>query len=309
MASIYSEFQIPGNDPRLVESCVVVMRKYNQYALVDGSTAVERARQVSEALINMNWNKQGIKQLVLEAKQRLLPLHELDWIKDNERACYFVWATLRNEQFLKAPTSPIQIFGSELSKLLQNEELASSYIELNLKINPSNSKERYEAITNFFDRGGEPLDWQRNLIGYLKSQWSYIFKGRKPFHWLSPDDKEQLDWAWEYIGKLRNSNENERPSLSSLQAIGYQEMYLAIYAAYDTWKVDHSTKRLFLNDFNKAWHQKKHRDNRKGKKVCNFVLKEKTKEHLDELASKSGKKLNQLIEELIEREYAINGKK
>lgn len=80
-------------------------------------------------------------------------------------------------------------------------------------------------------------------------------------------------------------------------------MYLAIFAAFDTWDAIPNLKRLFLNDFNKAWQQKKHRDNRQGKKVCNLVLREEVKEMLDEMAASRGIRLNQLVEALIEREY------
>ncbi|AJP45448.1 hypothetical protein EP12_19825 [Alteromonas australica] len=59
-----------------------------------------------------------------------------------------------------------------------------------------------------------------------------------------------------------------------------------------------------MNDFNRAWQQKKHRDNRQGKKACNLVLREEVKQKLDAMAAARGMKLNQLVETLIENEHA-----
>ncbi|GAL12509.1 hypothetical protein JCM19233_3501 [Vibrio astriarenae] len=59
-----------------------------------------------------------------------------------------------------------------------------------------------------------------------------------------------------------------------------------------------------MNDFNKAWNQKKHRDGLQGKKACNFTLDIEVKHQLDELAENNGMKKNEYIESLIRREYS-----
>jgi len=82
------------------------------------------------------------------------------------------------------------------------------------------------------------------------------------------------------------------------------ERYLAIYAAFDTWKTTVEAKRLFSIDFNKAWQQKKHRDSRQGKKACSLVLHEETKLKLDELAQAKNVTLSQLVEQLINKEHS-----
>ncbi|BDM66078.1 hypothetical protein NFHSH190041_35300 [Shewanella sp. NFH-SH190041] len=261
-----------------------------------------------------------VEWLVDEAKQKLLPLSELDWLKGNDRACYWVWLTLVRggvyglsvsglQEFVRPAVLPhidysryaLQLNTSNPLNSAPSQPQVPPYDKLGLKLQTSSTMDRFEEVVKFFDRSGQSLGWQLDLVNRLESNWGRIFSARKPLSWLQSNDEMQCRWAWEYL--TRPSFDQNLPSVSYLHPTGTVEMYLAIFAAFDTWDAIPNLKRLFLNDFNKAWQQKKHRDNRQGKKVCNLVLREEVKEMLDEMAASRGIRLNQLVEALIEREY------
>ena len=139
------------------------------------------------------------------------------------------------------------------------------------------------------DQGWNPRDLSPYAItltirlAHLKGIWGHIFSSRKPFSWLEKDNDEQCRWAWEYLRKT-DGYSSSKPMTYQFTPTSTAEIYLAIYAAYDTWIIDNGAKRLFKSDFSKAWQQKKLRDGRQGKKACSLVLHEDVKLKLDELA-------------------------
>lgn len=293
--------QVSGRDYRLAESCLRVMSSKGFQVPQIASSGAEAANLINQTIASQDWSNEekdkSIRLLLDEAKQGLLPLGELGWIEGSDRASYWVWVTLSRYQFYAAPNPPV--FQPAQG---QQPLLTLQYNQLNLKASPSSSQERFEEVVRFFDRVNQPLDWQQALVAHLKFQWAQIFNSRKPFSWLKPDDEDQIRWAWEYLSKPKLGA--SRPSVFAFTPTGPIEMYLAIYAAFDSWDAAPDSKRLFLNDFNKAWQQKKHRDSRQGKKVCNLVLREEVKQKLDDMAAARGMKLNQLVETLIENEHA-----
>ncbi|WP_334018307.1 hypothetical protein [Alteromonas sp. S015] len=237
--------------------------------------------------------QESLQTLLKEAEEYILPYDDFAWIKTDERACYFVWMKIVYCSYNSGPLHPIRFYNS-------NEPIAFRYIELGLNLSPSSHDARVELIIKFFDYVKQPLNWQKQLLEYLGHEWGKIYSARKPFPWLNKSDEIQCRWSWEYFHKHQVC---ERTDIGSLNPTGNHELYLAILAAYDSWDAHYDSKRLFLSDFNKAWNQKKLRDNRKGKKACNMILREEVKLKLDRLAAKKGMKLNELVEELIEKEY------
>ncbi|WP_281213657.1 hypothetical protein [Shewanella insulae] len=301
MIKVKGVSQVSGRDYRLAESCLRVMSSKGFQVPQIASSGAEAAKLINQAIASQDWSNEekdkAVRLLLDEAKQSLLPLGELDWIQSSDRASYWVWVTLSRYQFCAAPNPPVfqPVQGQQPLLTLQ-------YNQLNLKASPSSSKERFEEVVKFFDRVAQPIDWQRALVAHLKFQWSQIFSVRKPFSWLKQDNEEQIRWAWEYLSKMNWGT--SKPSVVGFSPTGCQEMYLAIYAAFDSWDAAPDSRRLFLSDFNKAWQQKKHRDSRQGKKACNLVLREEVKQKLDDMAAARGMKLNQFVEALIESEHA-----
>ncbi|HCV05989.1 MAG TPA: hypothetical protein DG048_25435 [Pseudoalteromonas sp.] len=283
--------KFPGSNHRVVESALRLLRSRG----VDVQTTVQEGYE-GAAIINDYINRLGSNQrqkndtlqsLLTDAQKNLLHIGELEWIQKDERACYWLFYCI--------------LF--HLDDWLLNKPYGFCPVkEMNLHFSPSNSQGRFQQIVNFFDRCGSDLEWQRSLLAKMQNNWSAIYTARKPLRWLDRNNESQCKWAWDYLYNTRW--QKNTPSIAGLNPTGCRETYLAIYAAFDSWVTEPEFKRLFLNDFNRAWQQKKHRDNRQGKKACNLVLREEVKQKLDAMAAARGMKLNQLVETLIENEHA-----
>ncbi len=279
--------KISGKDHRLVESVLRVLHSRGISVPVTVLTGQEGAEIINDYISKIRGSARdknsSLESILAEAERELIPLKKLDGIKKDERACYLVF---------------IQIVMGE------NEIIANTPypVRQSLVECPINTSERFEQIVKFLDRCGQSFSWKEELIDSLRQKWGGIFRARKPFTWLERENEEQCRWAWEYLKKL--SWGFSRPSTDYLKPITSSEMYLAIYGAFDSWNAGPDSKRLFLSDFNRAWQQKKHRDSRKGKKVCNLVLREEVKQKLDSMAAARGMKINQFVETLIENEHA-----
>lgn len=326
-------------DLRVVEACFRRIKVDGLLAANEVFSASEGADIINRAIASQQeWDRQEkkdyAKKLKSESKQILIPLEELEWFRKDDRACCWVWGKIAFCQLYSAPGHPLYQRPLHQRPLYQRPlyqrplypspsyqpalyqpllhqrpldhqaayPMARSYNDLNLKSATSSSKERFDEVVKYLDRCEQPLEWQRDLITSLQGEWGQIYAARKPFSWLEQDNEEQVRWAWEYL-KKGGLGYNNKPSVYNFSPTGPQEMYLMIYAAFDLWGALPDTKRLFIGDFNKAWQQKKHRDNREGKKVCNLVLREEVKSKLDCMAVARNMKLNQLVEILIENEY------
>ena len=315
--------QIEGKDDRFIDSCFRVLLSKKLQLNTNFGSPVEGARVINEFIASREIEQKEKDQMALslidEAKQALLPLDEFSWFKDDERACSFVWASIYLKSYYSVPNHPTN--ATQLQSPTYNPyyydpsnptatappptpQYALSYSQLGLKNNLSNSMERFNEVVKYFDRVGQLKEWKLDLITHLKGIWGNIFSSRKPFPWLEKDNDEQCRWAWEYMRKT-DSYSSSKPMTYRFTPTSTAEIYLAIYAVYDTWSVAPDFKRLFSIDFNKAWQQKKLRDSRQGKKACSLVLHKDIKLKLDELAKTRKVTLSQLVEQLIEKEHRL----
>tara|TARA_R110000772_G_scaffold111529_1_gene215368 strand:- start:124 stop:1020 length:897 start_codon:yes stop_codon:yes gene_type:complete len=264
------------------------------------NTVVSSAQNGCDVINKMldTFNDRHKKQtLIIEMKKQpdlqLLPLSEFSWLKENERVCNLVWVTIRDtHSSIKDWVAP-----------------GFDYRSLELQFNPKSTIERFNEIIKFFDRGcreGDPVAWGRNVMMCLLRKCRGILnESKKPFSWLKRKNEVQISWAHNYFYKEKDVSfkSNNRPKRVFQSPISIDEKYLGLYAAFDSWEIQVDSKTLFLHNFNIAWHQKKHRDIREGKKVCNVILDEDVKNKLDSLAKMKGLKLNETIAFLIEQEY------
>lgn len=313
--------QIEGKERRFIESCFRVLQREGEQLPNSFETPIEGAKIINQIIASREASSEEKDQMALslidEAKQELLPLEEFNWFKDDERACYFVWASIYLNSYYSAPNHPTAApqpqsptydpyyydpSNPTATAPPPTLQYALSYFQLGLKNNPSNSMERFNEAVKYFDRVRQHKQWKLDLMTHLKDVWGHIFSSRKPFSWLEKDNDEQCRWAWEYMRKIDFNR--SKPTIYKFSPTNTAEVYLTIYAAYDTWRTTTEAKRLFSIEFNKAWQQKKLRDSRQGKKACSIVLHEDAKLKLDELAKARNVTLGHLVEQLIEKEHA-----
>ncbi|GAA5192739.1 hypothetical protein [Ferrimonas gelatinilytica] len=214
----------------------------------------------------------------------LISSDRFSWIKSDRRACFWVWGWLIN-------STPTKLGYSHLERPNHND-IDFGY----MKGEARSHSIRYEAIVNFFDEWNVIRSWKDDLLSRLAEEWAQILRKTKTFSWLDEKNEEQIWWAWKHIV--------DSPVKSDyLAPMDNAERYLSICTAFDLWEAERDSKDLFLHRFNKAWHQKKHRDNRVGKKSLNTYVSEDVKNKLETLALERGQKLHQVIESLINNEY------
>lgn len=212
-----------------------------------------------------------LKQINLLCNNYLLPDSEFKWLsKDNPRlfktvVCYLI-------KFNNAP----QVYTFDYESCLS-------------------------AITNYFDSveqesdNPRPLGLQQEELNKIKYDWGIISSRTNNIKWLHEKNEEQCEWAWDYL--LKNNG-----ALNFLNSISSMSRYCAIQISIDLCFPSEDSRALLLIRMNKAWNQKKQRDNLNGKKAYNFVLNIDTKEKLDKLAKYKGMKKNETIEWLINSE-------
>jgi hypothetical protein len=249
----------------------------------------ELCKMLNESLYNQQivQREPFVEEMELYCSEQLIPTPHFNWVKNNDRACYWLWIVVRTATYRELNGA------NNFSRL---------YEQLGINEAPSNTNERYDCIVRFFDYW---VSDPKSKISYMegkKSQWSQIFNTQRPFAWLTVDD-EQCHWVWSRLIK-------ERIPLWFINTTDIEELYRAIFAVFDAWMASNDSKELFLIKTNRAWSQKKYRDNLEGKKPLNTYLNEETKHKLDILSVKNRIKIHEMLEDIIidayDRDKSIN---
>ncbi|HCQ9075727.1 TPA: hypothetical protein OMI83_005286 [Klebsiella pneumoniae] len=238
-------------------------------------------------------------------EENILPQESFDWVRMDERAAFWLWAYLcETRDSLLGIDSPPVI------------ELTNWYQHLNLSVSPVSHPERVSLIVTFFDSiiiPAPPVKYvKKQVMEKLKDQWRVIYNKPLPLKWL-PDEEDAVLWAWNNLQKVQRDNplgicrSSIRRNASGLTIwftpFNHAERNLALRAALDLWDGAQDTKRLFLLNLNKAWNQQKLRQSRTDKKALNTYLKNETKNRLDLMAERSGVRISDMLEKLINEHY------
>lgn len=238
--------------------------------------------------------------------ENILPTDRFDWLEHDERAAFWMWGYL-----CEASDYQLGISRSRDAPFGQNW-----YQFLQLNKSPTSHQERMQLLFNFFDWiiiPAPPVNRLKSqVMDRLKDQWRNIYSKPLPLKWL-PDEEEAVLWAWNSLKSLQDEKNKPTGGLSlSLSTPGlstwftplsHSERNLALRAALDLWEDAPDTKRLFLLNLNKAWNQQKLRQSRTDKKALNTYLKNETKTRLDFMAERSGVRISDMLETLINDHY------
>ncbi|MDT3607147.1 hypothetical protein ACXFAT_10185 [Cronobacter dublinensis] len=213
-----------------------------------------------------------------KAKKEIIDI-KLPWIKDNKRACCWLWLYIARESEGK------------------NNNLMEYYITLNLPDFCTNHDERYNAIIDFFCISYCLHKDTMKIIDDVKKEWMNIQFPTLSLTWLSEENKSQTDWAANYL----STKDKRFNALRML--VGPDENYLSVCAYFDAWERKNigspSDKKLLLSEINRAWNQKKSRLQRENMKSLNVVINEDTKKYLKIMANDKNENINKYIESLI----------
>lgn len=271
----------------------------------------ENCHHVVNQLINQYYpDKEKQNSLMAEMNaacdENILPAEHFDWLERDERAAFWLWGYL-------CEVSDYQL---GLSRARDAPFGQNWYQFLQLNKSPASHQERMGLLFNFFDWiiiPAPPVNHLKNqVMDRLKDQWKNIYSKPAPLKWL-PDEEEAVLWAWNSLKSLQDEINKPTgglsfglltPGLSTwFTPLNHSERNLALRAALDLWDDAPDTKRLFLLNLNKAWNQQKLRHSRTDKKALNTYLKNETKTRLDFMAERSGVRISDMLETLINDYY------
>lgn len=271
----------------------------------------ESCHQVVNQLINQHYpDKEQQDRLLAEINtacdENILPADRFDWLERDERAVFWLWGYLYTVGDLT-----LGISSSRDARYDQNW-----YQFLQLNKSPASHRERMQLLFNFFDWiiiPAPPVNHLKSqVMDRLKDQWKNIYSKPVPLKWL-PDEEEAVLWAWNSLKSLQEEKNAPAGGLSFILStpglttwftpLSHSERNLALRAALDLWDDAPDTKRLFLLNLNKAWNQQKLRQSRTDKKALNTYLKNETKTRLDFMTERSGVRISDMLEMLINEHY------
>ncbi|KAE9627778.1 hypothetical protein [Aeromonas veronii] len=275
---------IANCDQNDIHSCQMAIN--NMISMVTSDKS-ERARLIAE--------------LEQACTANILPISHFDWLKEDKRAAFWLWAYINQTQdnILGVPST--------------SNPLDNMYNKLGLSSSPCNHQERLSLIISFMDRfpvSPQAIGFKENLLEKFKEKWKFVYAQPIPLKWL-PDEEASVQWVWESLQKhFANISGASSPMfLSTLQLThwftpyNHAERLLAVRAALDLWVDAPDSKRLFLLNLNKAWNQRKLRQQRTDKKAVNTYLRNDTKAQLDSLAVHYKMRISDVLEMLIKERH------
>ncbi|WP_447716667.1 hypothetical protein [Pluralibacter gergoviae] len=271
----------------------------------------ESCRQALNQLINRaipdkNQQARLLSEMETARDENVLPLDCFDWLRQNERATFWLWAYLCKAGDYEFGIGPPA-----------NAEFGKNwYQRINLSLSPASHQERMHILIAFFDNiyvSTPPVNHlKKQVMEKLKDRWKIIYSKPLPLKWL-PNEEDAVLWAWNNLQKVQREKADNIgglymslsiPGLTTwLTPLSHSERNLALRAALDLWDDAPDTKRLFLLNLNKAWNQHKLRQSRTDKKALNTYLKNETKMRLDFMAERSGVRISDMLETLINDHY------
>ncbi|EMX6282455.1 hypothetical protein AAHD08_000489 [Providencia rettgeri] len=270
-------------------------------------------RAINQAIYQYFPNENDRMNVLIELEsaydENILPIDSFNWLKQDERAAFWLWGYLCKVDDYKLGINPPQ----PPQNAIANENW---YGRLNLSFSASNHHERITLIISFFDEiliaNTSACYLKKQIMAKLKEQWAVIYSRPIPLKWL-PDEEEVVLWAWQHLQKCQQERllpptavniSMIPPGLTTwFTPLNSSERLLALRTALDLWDDAPDTKRLFLLNLNKAWNQQKLRQSRTDKKALNTYLKNETKQRLDFMAAQQNIRISEMLEKLINERY------
>ncbi len=242
---------------------------YNIYPLGINSSITQK-KQILINHINNHQNKnEYIRNLKINIENYLIPLEYLNWIEKNDNR-KLIWL------LTKCP------------------------LELNTTIPIGINNTLYKDFLLILDSCSLDTNSKTNFIQIKKREWEKIKTPEKEIKWLDKANTIQLTWTWEYLNKFYKNINPFHPIQNN------EELYSAILASFDNMSYGiPSDKKLFMDRMKKTWSQKKFRDSGKAKKPYHLPLTKTTQKQLEKLAELKNFRKEQVIEQLIEKEFVL----
>lgn len=223
-----------------------------------------------------------VSDLNIASKNNFIESDTFEWLNNKIASCY-VWTSLIN-------TTTTEINPNTGNFKYLYEMLFPHHV-------PMTESTHYKKVILFFDYWSAKKELKISLLDFIKNNYSFYLEEKSPFKWLNKNDQDMCDWAWAYFKNHIELNFRYDQPSNSIEKFSY------LHAYYYYWPASKSEKELFRIKISKANSQLKFRGSVENKKSLNTYINEETKMKLDYLCNKKNKKINELIELLINKEY------
>lgn len=254
-------------------------------------------------------HNQEVNELEIMAGYAILPEEAFSWLKNNDRATFYLWVliyldTENHAQFINHdPISPIRKRSWD-----NNSTKLNTYKVLGLPESPPTHQERLRILRCYFD-GAHGLAQQGVKMAHmetLKQQWLDNYRNPRVFTWLNADDEEMCRWFWSRIKEKQTETPGKTlPVTQFFSPSSPRDYYLAALTAWDLWQAPKDTRELFKSRVNHAWHQQKQKEKyrKDDKKAINTYVRKDVKEMLDTLSREYNLRQSDVLEMLITEKY------
>lgn len=222
---------------------------------------------------------QFISTLELAINTTLLPEKYFSWLKENERATFWLWGLMCLDS---------RCMESINKKLGTNSHW---YQKAGLTDSPVSHSERYSIIVALVDF----INIETNQAPLMR-QWLYdrlVFwrandHQQVKLRWLTQDHTDVCTWAYNYIKKFQKEHASgEGKKLDPVQIpepLNSVETFHSIFAMLDLWSAGDEIQAKAIRKINKAFYQK------------NFRRKQLEKRGRDSISDAHEERLNSLAE-------------
>ncbi|MEM8028334.1 hypothetical protein Q4R25_17420 [Morganella morganii] len=255
-----------------------------------------------------------------DVNNNIISMDKFEWIRDDCIASAYCWAMLHNTNPMTFITNKYTdvirqtrvikpTISNKLRSLPAPQQIRYIKDKFRIKENHVSTDEMYRDFQTVFDHMNLRSGEKENIINMLKDKWVKSFTTVKNIKWLSKDDNDACNWAWDYI--CNYSVDNIKIVIWPLRLFNPEssgDKYICFYAALRAWDDNPGGKKYFLHSLKKAWQQRSFRKKQKNKKILSCSLDAEVKIHLEQLSETYEMTITDLVTRLIENEYNASKK-
>ncbi|HEM8345826.1 hypothetical protein KDV89_21875 [Providencia stuartii] len=247
---------------------IAYLRSYNIFSPTIKHDNLKLASEaLSNTLSKTQINRDFILDMQLTYDNVILPEESFDWLDEDKRALFYFWGCLKFDKSLNDFINTLMPLPSD-----------NWYEKANITTSSFNHKERLTFMKSFFDflciekKSIEPAN---TLMQSFHEKWDRVHSNVLWVSWLSPEDKEGCQWAYNYLldYQIKNKPEEDDPlfPVKLPTPKSAEEFYYSFYAMHDLWSEPLETSRANIEKMNKAWAQRKYRAKKSQSKLINHL--------------------------------------
>lgn len=226
------------------------------------------------------------KKVVIDGKMLSLLLKD-------KRARRYTFASIRASIKSNEQPSHNEIFGGSFFNDVRN---GSFQDELDSRLSKAD-------LTKYIERCADIGVFPKTTFSAHLARWKIVERDYKMIDWVSRND-DKVVWAWGYLErKYLEGNKPEWISLGGKSSVDLKGIHSdALILFYDLLQSD-LIKESLMTNLSRACAKKRFLEKQEDRKPSSYLLSTKVKQRLSALAEIDNKKLNKVVEDLINTEY------